>query len=45
MTAYSGFKIVELFHPTAMVTDLWAANEFYRRVFGAAGMAPLPVLV
>jgi hypothetical protein len=34
MTAYSGFKILKLFHPTAMVGDLWAVHEFYAKVFG-----------
>src|SRR5258708_3543515 len=34
MPAQSGFRILKLFHPTAMVGDLWEIRDFYKRVFG-----------
>jgi len=33
MPDYGGFRVIELFHPTAMVTDLAAADALYRRIF------------
>jgi hypothetical protein len=34
MSSQSGFQVLKLFHPTAMVSDLWEIEDLYRRVFG-----------
>ena len=38
MPAHSGFRILSLFHPTAMVGDLQEAAAFYLKVFGVPSL-------
>jgi catechol 2,3-dioxygenase-like lactoylglutathione lyase family enzyme len=38
MPAHSGFRVLSLFHPTAMVADLQEAAVFYRTVFGVTSL-------
>ena len=38
MPAHTGFRILSLFHPTAMVADLQGAAAFYGTVFGVTSL-------